>query len=59
MPKIIKRNAEFEVEILSNGFILKIGGRNDEEGWSTVKTFYSNLTDLMAAAEEYVALPED
>lgn len=59
MPKIIKRNDNFEIQILSNGLILVLTGRNNEECWSTTKTFYSNITDLMAAAEDYVALPED
>ena len=46
----VKRNKEFTVEQISNGFLFKFNGRDDDNNW-TDESFYvqelESLTDKM------------
>lgn len=54
-----KRANSFEVEILSNGFVLSVTGRDEDDDWKTVKTYCMDKDILSEMIQSYVALPED
>jgi hypothetical protein len=55
--KIVKRNANTEIESISNGFILTFSGENSKEDWIDEKIFVANMEELSKLLEQWVNLP--
>lgn len=54
-----KRSGSFEVEILTNGFVISLTGRDENDDWKTEKIYCMDLQLLHEIVESYVELVED
>lgn len=57
--KITKRNNDLNLEIISNGFILTLTGRDETGNYLTDKIFVNDLTEANDVISDYFHLPED
>lgn len=57
--KITKRNNDLNLEIISNGFILTLSGRDESGTYRTDKIFVNDLTEVNDVISDYFHLPED
>jgi hypothetical protein len=57
--KITKRNNDLNLEIISNGFILTLVGRDESGNYVTDKIFVNDLTEANDVISDYFHLPED
>lgn len=57
--KITKRNNDLNLEIISNGFILTLTGRDESGNYLTDKIFVNDLAEVNDAISDYFHLPED
>lgn len=53
-----KRNDSIEVQILSNGFVVKLGGRNSEGDWVTRSVYTAKLEGISELLSDYLMLEE-
>jgi len=56
---LAKRNNTFEVEILNNGYVLRLSGTDENGSWTKESAFVGNLEDMIMSIESYVSLKED
>lgn len=54
---IVKRYDDFSVEIIENGFILSLGGRDNENKLIDTKVYCSNEEVLFKTISEFVGIP--
>lgn len=47
--KIRKRDEDFRIYTYDNGYLIEVGGRNDEDDWVTAKVFAQTLTEVQEA----------
>ena len=59
MFNLTKRNNDFEIEILSNGYVIKAGGVDNNDSWVTRKIYFNTVEELMTAVVMYTSLPEN
>lgn len=57
--KITKRSNDLNLEIISNGFILTLTGRDESGNYLTDKIFVNDLTEANNVISDYFHLPED
>jgi hypothetical protein len=57
--RIVKRNSDLSIERISNGFILTLTGRDNQESYRTDKLFVDELTEVNSVISDYFNLPED
>lgn len=55
----VKRDDDFQVDILQNGFVMRITGRDEDDEWRTIKVYYANIEELTEGIKAHVALPSD
>lgn len=55
----VKRDDDFQVDILQNGFVMRITGRDENDEWRTIKVYHASVAELTKAIEAHVALPSD
>ena len=58
LTKITKVNENFSIYRYDNGFMVEVGGRNDEDDWKECKVLCSTKEELFAVIEEALALPK-
>ena len=51
-------NENFSIYRYDNGFMVEVGGRNDEDDWKECKVLCSTKEELFAVIEEALALPK-
>lgn len=54
-----KRFSSFEVEVLTNGFVLQVSGKDEDDNYKQTKTYCANLQQLSEFIATVIALPED
>jgi hypothetical protein len=57
--KLNKVNESFTVNIYDNGYMLEIGGKDNEGEWSNAKLMVSTVEELMALVKEATELDRD
>jgi hypothetical protein len=57
--KLTKRNTDFTIESISNGFILQVGGRSDDGDWITEKVHVPSIDELLMSVRDVVSMPVD
>ena len=57
--KLNKVNETFTVNIYDNGYMLEIGGKDNEGEWATAKLMVSTVEELMALVKEATELDRD
>jgi molybdopterin/thiamine biosynthesis adenylyltransferase len=56
--KLVKVNESFTVYRYDNGFMVEVGGRNDDDDWKDAKVLCTDQEGLFAAIHEILALPK-
>lgn len=56
---IVRRFNGFEVEMLTNGFLLQINGKDENDDYRSTKTYCADLQQLFSLIEKVIAIPEE
>ena len=57
--KLTKVSESFTVNMYDNGYMIEVGGRNNQGDWSTAKIMVSNINELMALITEAADMERD
>lgn len=49
LAKIRKRDESFEVYTYDNGYLIQVGGRNEDDDWVTAKVFVETIAEVQTA----------
>ena len=50
--KLTKVNESFTVNMYDNGYMIEVGGRDDEDNWKTAKILVSTVEELLVLVRE-------
>jgi hypothetical protein len=50
--KLIKVNESFTINMYDNGYMIEVGGRDDEDNWKTAKILVSTVDELLVLVRE-------
>ena len=50
--KMIKVNDNFTVNMYDNGYMIEVGGRDDEDNWKTSKIIVDTVDELLVLVRE-------
>lgn len=57
--KLTKVNESFTINRYDNGFMIEVGGRNDNDDWKTSKIIVATEDELIELVREAVNLPKE
>ena len=57
--KLIKVNEAFTINMYDNGFMIEVGGRDDNDEWKNTKIIVSTVEELVELVKEAASLPRD
>ena len=57
--KLNKVNDSFTINRYDNGFMIEVGGRNEEGEWANAKVLCTDEEALIALVKEAISLPLD
>ena len=55
--KLVKANESFTINRYDNGFMIEVGGRDDNDDWKNAKVIVGTEDELIEAVKEALALP--
>jgi len=55
--KLSKANESFTINRYDNGFMIEVGGRDDNDDWKTAKVIVGTEDELIELIRETLALP--
>jgi hypothetical protein len=55
---LYRRFNSFEVEMLTNGFVLQLSGKDEDDNYKQTKTYCADLQQLSEFIADVIALPE-
>ena len=55
--KLVKVNENFTINRYDNGFMIEVGGRDDNDDWKSAKVIVSTQDELIDAIKEALSLP--
>jgi hypothetical protein len=50
--KLIKVNESFTINMYDNGYMIEVGGRDDEDNWKTAKIMVGTVEELLELVRE-------
>ena len=50
--KLVKVNENFTINMYDNGYMIEVGGRDDEDNWKTSKIIVDTVDELLALVRE-------
>ena len=50
--KLTKVNENFTINMYDNGYMIEVGGRDDEDNWKTAKIIVDTVDELLALVQE-------
>lgn len=53
--KIRKRDEDFRIYTYDNGFLIEVGGRNEDDDWVTAKVFAVGIQEVKDAVEHILS----
>lgn len=56
--KLVKVNESFTIYRYDNGFMIEVGGRNDDDDWKDAKVILATEDELIDAVKEVLSLPK-
>jgi hypothetical protein len=59
LTKLAKVNESFTINCYDNGFMIEVGGRDDENNWKTCKVLCSSEEELFEVIKEALQLDVD
>ena len=54
--KLTKVNENFTINMYDNGYMIEVGGRDDEDNWKTAKIIVDTVDELLALVREATEL---
>jgi hypothetical protein len=57
--KIAKVNESFSINMYDNGYMIEIGGNNEDGDWATAKILVKTVDELLALVKEASELPRN
>jgi ketol-acid reductoisomerase len=57
--KLSKVNESFTINMYDNGFMVDIGGRDDEGDWTNTKIICSNVDEVIELIKEAADMPRN
>lgn len=58
MFSLVSRNEDMNVEIINNGFVMYVTGRNASNDYTSNKVYFTTLEDLFNGMKEYINIPK-
>ena len=52
--KLTKVNENFTINMYDNGFMIEVGGRDDNDDWATAKIMVGSVDELVTLVREVV-----
>ena len=59
LSKLAKVNESITINRYDNGFMVEVGGRDDENDWKTAKVLCATEADMMAVVQEWISMDLD
>lgn len=59
LSKLAKVNESITINRYDNGFMVEVGGRDDENDWKTAKVLCATEADMMAVVQEWISMELD
>ena len=50
--KLVKVNENFTINMYDNGYMIEVGGRDDEDNWKTAKIMVGTVEELLELVRE-------
>jgi hypothetical protein len=50
--KLVKVNENFSINMYDNGYMIEVGGRDDEDNWKTAKIMVGTVEELLVLVRE-------
>ena len=50
--KLVKVNENFTINMYDNGYMIEVGGRDDEDNWKTAKIIVDTVEELLVLVRE-------
>ena len=57
--KLEKVNENFTINIYDNGYMIEVGGRDDNDDWKTAKVIVSTKQELLDLVSEVLDMPRN
>jgi hypothetical protein len=57
--KLVKVNEAYTINMYDNGFMIEVGGRDDNDEWKNTKIIVSTVEELIELVKEAALLPRD
>ena len=57
--KLTKVNEAFTINMYDNGFMIEVGGRDDNDEWKNTKIIVPTVEELVALVKEAASMPRD
>jgi Ni,Fe-hydrogenase III large subunit len=55
--KLVKANESFTINRYDNGFMIEVGGRDDNDDWKNAKVIVGSENELIELIRETLSLP--
>jgi hypothetical protein len=59
LTKLAKVNESITINRYDNGFMVEVGGRDDESEWKTAKILCTTEDDMLAVVQEWTTMDLD
>ena len=59
LNKLAKVNESITINRYDNGFMVEVGGRDDENDWKSAKILCATEADMMAVVQEWISMEID
>ena len=59
LTKLSKVNESITINRYDNGFMVEVGGRDDENDWKSAKVLCATEADMMAVVQEWISMDLD
>ena len=59
LTKLSKVNESITINRYDNGFMVEVGGRDDENDWKSAKVLCATEADMMAVVQEWISMELD
>ena len=59
LSKLAKVNESITINRYDNGFMVEVGGRDDENDWKSAKVLCVTEADMMAVVQEWISMELD
>ena len=57
--KLSKVDTSFTINMYDNGFMVEVGGRNEDDDWANARIMVSTVDELLALVEETAKMKRD